>query len=54
MDSIDLGQKRFTNCEAVKQAVEQYNSQSDSVKMFVDENERITKLINLEHYLKTG
>ncbi|MDG1276933.1 MAG: phage/plasmid primase, P4 family [Algoriphagus sp.] len=34
-----LKQKRFTDCEAVKQAVEQYKSQSDSVKMFIDENE---------------
>ncbi len=34
-----LEQKRFTDCEAVKQAVEQYKSQSDSVKMFIDENE---------------
>ena len=33
-----LEQKRFTDCEAVKQAVEQYKSQSDSVKMFIDEN----------------
>ncbi|WP_017732240.1 DNA primase family protein [Nafulsella turpanensis] len=34
-----LEQKRFTDCEAVKQAVEQYKSQSDSVKMFIDEND---------------
>ena len=33
-----MEQKRFTDCEAVKQAVEQYKSQSDSVKMFIDEN----------------
>jgi putative DNA primase/helicase len=33
-----LEQKRFTDCEAAKQAVEQYKSQSDSVKMFIDEN----------------
>jgi len=33
-----LEQKRFTDCEAVKQAVEQYKSQSDSVKMFITEN----------------
>jgi putative DNA primase/helicase len=33
-----LEQKRFTHCEAIKQAVEQYKSQSDSVKMFIDEN----------------
>lgn len=34
-----LEQKRFTHCEAVNQAVEQYKSQSDSVKIFIDENE---------------
>ncbi len=34
-----LKQKRFTECEAVQKAVEQYKNQSDSVKMFVDENE---------------
>ena len=34
-----LRQKRFTECEAVKQAVEDYKKQSDSVKMFMDENE---------------
>jgi putative DNA primase/helicase len=34
-----LEQKRFTDCEAVKQALEQYKSQSDTVKLFVDENE---------------
>ena len=33
-----LEQKRFTNCEAAKQAVELYKTQSDSVKMFIDEN----------------
>lgn len=33
-----LIQKKFTDCEAVQQAVEQYKSQSDSVKMFIDEN----------------
>lgn len=33
-----LEQKRFTHCDAIKQAVEQYKSQSDSVKMFIDEN----------------
>lgn len=33
-----LKQKRFTECDTVKKAVEQYKSQSDSVKMFVDEN----------------
>tara|TARA_R110002012_G_scaffold313517_1_gene525172 strand:- start:819 stop:2300 length:1482 start_codon:yes stop_codon:yes gene_type:complete len=33
-----LKQKKFTDCKAVKQAVDQYKSQSDSVKMFIDEN----------------
>ena len=33
-----LEQKRFTHCDAIKKAVEQYKSQSDSVKMFIDEN----------------
>ncbi len=33
-----LKQKSFTDSGAVKQAVEQYKSQSDSVKMFIDEN----------------
>lgn len=33
-----LEQKRFTDCEAIQQAVEQYKTQSDSVKMFIDEN----------------
>lgn len=32
-----LEQKRFSNCEAAKQAVEQYKTQSDSVKQFVEE-----------------
>ena len=34
-----LKQKRFSDCEAAQKAVEQYKTQSDSVKMFVDENE---------------
>lgn len=33
-----LEQKKFSDCEAAQQAVEQYKSQSDSVKMFIDEN----------------
>lgn len=33
-----LIQKKFSDCEAAQQAVEQYKSQSDSVKMFIDEN----------------
>lgn len=32
-----LEQKRFTDCKAALDAVERYKSQSDSVKMFVDE-----------------
>jgi putative DNA primase/helicase len=40
LDGLDrlLKQKRFTYCEAVKQAVEQYKTESDSVKMFINEN----------------
>lgn len=33
-----LEQKRFSHCEAAKQAVEQYKTQSDSVKLFIEEN----------------
>lgn len=33
-----LEQKRFSICEAAKQAVEQYKTQSDSVKLFFEEN----------------
>jgi len=33
-----LEQKRFSNCEAAKKAVEQYKTQSDSVKLFIEEN----------------
>ena len=33
-----LEQKRFSHCEAAKQAVEQYKTQSDSVKIFIEEN----------------
>jgi len=33
-----LKQKRFTHCEAVTKAVEQYKNQSDSVRLFIDEN----------------
>ena len=33
-----LKQKKFTHSEVVKQAVEDYKSKSDSVKMFIDEN----------------
>jgi len=33
-----LEQKHFSHCEAAKQAIEQYKTQSDSVKQFIDEN----------------
>lgn len=33
-----LEQKHFSHCEAAKQAVEQYKTQSDSVKLFIEEN----------------
>ena len=36
-----LTQKHFSNCEAAKKAVEQYKTESNSVKMFLDENEYI-------------
>lgn len=32
-----LEQKSFSNCEAAKRAVEQYKTQSDSVKLFIEE-----------------
>lgn len=40
LDGLDrlLEQKRFTDCTAALEAVEQYKNQSDSVKMFVDES----------------
>ena len=34
-----LTQKRFTDCKAARLALEQYKSQSDSVKMFIAEND---------------
>lgn len=34
-----LEQKRFSNCEAAQQAVEQYKIESNSVQMFLNENE---------------
>lgn len=34
-----LKQKRFTECEATQKAVDNYKNQSDSVKMFIDEND---------------
>ncbi|MDW7691472.1 phage/plasmid primase, P4 family [Flammeovirgaceae bacterium SG7u.111] len=33
-----LKQKKFTYCDASNQAIEKYKTQSDSVKMFLDEN----------------
>lgn len=33
-----LEQKRFTECKAVEQTVEQYKKDSDSVRLFIDEN----------------
>ncbi|HNJ25062.1 MAG TPA: phage/plasmid primase, P4 family [Chitinophagaceae bacterium] len=33
-----LEQKKFSDCEAAKQAVEKYKTQSDSVKLFIEEN----------------
>ena len=33
-----LEQKRFSECEAAKRAVEQYKTESNSIKMFLDEN----------------
>ncbi|MEM1135729.1 MAG: phage/plasmid primase, P4 family, partial [Bacteroidota bacterium] len=33
-----LEQKRFSECDAIKKAIEQYKTQSDSVKMFLEEN----------------
>ena len=33
-----LDQKKFTDCDVAKQTIEQYESQSDSVKMFTEEN----------------
>ena len=34
-----LGQTKFTDCDVAKQTLEQYKSQSDSVKMFMEEND---------------
>ncbi|MBN1988736.1 MAG: DNA primase [Bacteroidales bacterium] len=33
-----LEQKRFSHCEAAQQAVEQYKNESNSIKLFLDEN----------------
>jgi len=34
-----LKQKRFSDCDAAKRAIEQYKTESNSVKMFLDEND---------------
>jgi putative DNA primase/helicase len=36
-----LEQKRFSDCEAAKQAIEQYKTESNSVQMFLNDNEYI-------------
>ncbi|MCF8219349.1 MAG: DUF5906 domain-containing protein [Bacteroidales bacterium] len=36
-----LKQKRFSDCEAAKKAIEQYKTESNSVRLFLDENELI-------------
>jgi putative DNA primase/helicase len=41
-----LEQKRFSNCEAAQQAVEQYKIESNSVQMFLNENEYKSSLTN--------
>jgi len=41
-----LEQKKFSNCEAAKQAVEQYKIESNSVQMFLNENEYKSSLTN--------
>lgn len=46
-----LKQKRFSECEAAKKAVEKYKLESDSVQMFLDENE-YTKSVVTEIPLK--
>ena len=41
-----LEQKRFSDCEAAKNAVEQYKTESNSVQMFLNENEYKGSLTN--------
>jgi putative DNA primase/helicase len=41
-----LEQKRFSNCEAAQKAVEQYKIESNSVQMFLNENEYRGSLTN--------
>jgi putative DNA primase/helicase len=41
-----LEQKSFSSCEAVKNAVEQYKIESNSVQMFLNENQYISSSIN--------
>jgi putative DNA primase/helicase len=33
-----LSNKRFTNCTAIDETLKQYRTESDSVQMFIDEN----------------
>ena len=53
-----LEQKSFTDCKAAQQAVDNYRIQSDSVKMFVNENEykataeNHIKIVDLYHEYK--
>jgi putative DNA primase/helicase len=47
-----LEQKRFSDCEAAQRAVEQYKSESNSVKLFLDENEYQSSPTNY-HIIKT-
>lgn len=41
-----LKQKKFSECEAAKQALEQYKTESNSVQMFLNENEYKNSLTN--------
>jgi putative DNA primase/helicase len=41
-----LEQKHFSDCEAAKKAVEQYKIESNSVQMFLNENEYKSSLTN--------
>jgi putative DNA primase/helicase len=43
-----LTQKKFTHSEAVKEAVEDYKSKSDSVKMFIDEKNYQPSVLDYE------
>ncbi|MCX8534331.1 DNA primase family protein [Chryseobacterium luquanense] len=41
-----ISQKKFSECDAARLAVEQYRTQSDSVKMFLTDNEISTSVTN--------